>query len=157
MNLKILLMASLLLAACSPTPSNNISWHEKQIQALHLQEIEDPIDMATQLKNQKLCEEYGKANWGETNTLGDWNEFQQFHYSPLYDKCFVKRTADNYKEKQNQILIFDLLSGKSSALLSYWSWCRDSYIKNGKPVDEDECPSKEEINRAWLSLLGENE
>lgn len=151
-----LVLASILLVACTKN-STPISWHEKHIQSLHLEKKKVQMDMATQLKNQKACEDYGKENWGETNDFGDWSEFQEFHYSPLYDKCFVKRTADNLKKDEHQIVIFDLLSGSSGSLFSYSSWCRDVYIKNHVPVDEDACPSAYEINQAWLSLLGENE
>ena len=146
----------LILTACSQVAQ--MSWDQKQIEALHYSERIEPMDVATQIKNQEACEKYATGYMGEAiSEQGDWNIFQEYRYSPLYDKCFAKRTANNLKKDETQIFIFDVLSGKQGGILSYRSWCRDAYIKNGYPLTniEYECPREEEINRAWLSLIGD--
>ena len=144
----------LLLSACSG--SEQMSWHERKIEELHYSKKLGPMKMATQMKNQTICEEYGKANWGEMQTFGDWFEYQEFKFSPLYDQCFVKRTSDNYKENIHLIIIFDVLS--EGRLVSYSSDCRENHSKSilySFQDMEDLCPSEDNVNRVWMSLLGE--
>lgn len=153
----ILTLAVVMLTGCNAPEK---SWYEKQIEALHYKKLNKEIDFATKIKNQKECEEYGKKNWKETADNGDWHSFDKFMYSPVYDKCFSLRTADNYKEKSRMVIIFDLLSGTSGGIFTYKSWCRDWYKENGIQVKqndlEKECPTEHQIADAWLSLLGEH-
>ena len=149
-----------LLVGCSTTTNpKEVSWYEKQIEALHYTKSNKEIDFATKIKNQKECEDYGKKNWGETTDYGDWHGFTVFKYSPVYDKCFAKRESNNYKTQEHQITIFDLLSGSNGGIFTFMSWCRDSYKKNNVEISpndlDNECPTEHQINDAWLSLLGE--
>lgn len=154
----ITLLLGLVIGSCAINPkTEKLSWLEKQIAALNYSKNENRMDMATQIKNQKICEDYGKSKWEEIGGFGDWNIFREFRYSPLYDKCFVKSENENFKMNQRSVSVMDALTEQT--LFKHNSWCKDSYKEYDiqiSPDDiEEECPSELTINNAWNSLIGE--
>lgn len=149
-------LLSFVIVSCSKSRSE-ISWEEKKIEELGFVKSKTTMNLSDRINNQKQCEEYGKANWGETENYGDWLMFQQFMYSPLFDKCFVLRTSDNFKDDEHMLIIFDVLSANGS-IADYSSFCRKAFLNSSDPEliaqAEEECPSEENVRRLWVKLIG---